>query len=540
VNCFDHLFVGEATGPRLRPQNRPVEGPQSWAIRNTADLSSLDFARRLTQSAPYLVGSEMFRMDRRKFLTTSLGAAAACTCSGRSALAESPGLPRPVAVDVDPSKTLGAIPENFIGLGYEISSVAQAGLLSPRNAAYIQFVKNLGARGVIRIGGNTSDYSSYSASGPAVSSPKATVVDDASLRDLGGFLRATGWELIWGLNLGGGTVENGLDEAASVIAAAGDNLLALEIGNEPDLFAGGVAHRPRGYSYADYLKEYRAFKSSLRAKFPKVPLAGPDAANHTDWVGQFATDEGKDIKLLTHHYYAEGPPTNPASTIENLLETDPKLGRILDQCTAAAGNSGVPFRICETNSCFGGGKPGVSDTLASALWGLDFLFTLAWAGSAGVNIETGVNQLGFVSSYSPIFDDLQGHYTARPIYYAMLAFGQASRGVKVGVKCDTNGLSVKVYATKEPSGRVCITLISKETRTDAAVTVKMSTHAKRATVLHLGGPSLDSKTGVTLGGAEVDADGRWKRPAPESAQIRHGSCDVLLAAASAAVVIVEK
>jgi hypothetical protein len=44
----------------------------------------------------------------------------------------------------------------------------------------------------------------------------------------------------------------------------------------------------------------------------------------------------------------------------------------------------------------------VSDTFAAALWVLDFMFTLALAGCAGVNMETGVDQLGFISYYSPM------------------------------------------------------------------------------------------------------------------------------------------
>ena len=59
---------------------------------------------------------------------------------------------------------------------------------------------------------------------------------------------------------------------------------------------------------------------------------------------------------------------------------------------------------------------------------LDFIFTLASAGCAGVNIETGVNQLGFISSYSPIGDDEHGHYWAAPEYYGMLAFAQYGGG----------------------------------------------------------------------------------------------------------------
>jgi hypothetical protein len=68
--------------------------------------------------------------------------------------------------------------------------------------------------------------------------------------------------------------------------------------------------------------------------------------------------------------------------------------------------------------------------MASALWVLDYHFTLAANGCSGANMETGVNQLGFVSSYSPIGDDGHGHYSARPEYYGMLAFSHAARGTQ--------------------------------------------------------------------------------------------------------------
>ena len=129
----------------------------------------------------------------------------------------------------------------------------------------------------------------------------------------------------------------------------------------------------------------------------------------------------------------------------------------------------MPYRICETNSCFGGGKPGVSDTFASALWGLDFLFTLAAADAGGANLETGVNQHGFISSYSPLGDDEQGHYSAKPLYYGMLAFAQASRGRRVEAQFDAGNLRVKAYAVLDEDRRLSVTLINKEASQDVEV-----------------------------------------------------------------------
>ena len=56
-------------------------------------------------------------------------------------------------------------------------------------------------------------------------------------------------------------------------------------------------------------------------------------------------------------------------SIDKLLHPDPKLGPVLAELQAASKSCCVPYRICGTNSFSGRGKPGVSDTFASALWG---------------------------------------------------------------------------------------------------------------------------------------------------------------------------
>ena len=328
--------------------------------------------------------------------------------------------------------------------------------------------------------------------------------NEENLRSLGTFLRATGWDLIWGLNLGGGSEQDAVDEAHAVLSAAKEKLLAFEIGNEPDLF--GHAHRPSGYGYQEYLEEYRRYKSAIRAKLPNAPFAGPDAASATDWVTKFAADEGSDLKLLTHHYYREC--ANPGSTLEKLLKSDPKLKPELDLLRAAAESSHVPYRICETNSFCGGGKPGVSDTFGAALWTLDFMFTLASAGAAGVNMETGVNQLDFVSSYSPIGDNRHGFYTAMPGYYGMLAFALAGQGQRVAVDCDTAGLNLTAYGAVREN-RLSLTIVNKDPSGDANVRIHADRKFARARVSRLTGPSLESKNGMKLGGSSVSANGNW-------------------------------
>lgn len=474
-------------------------------------------------------------MNRRRFIAGCGSTAALLTAKVSSAQSEqAPDHEQAVRIKVNTGQALGEIAQNFVGLGYEISSVAIPGLLSAANHTYVQLVRTLGTQGVIRIGGNTSDDASFSPNGKAVAAPKGTVVDDRSLRELGSFLDATGWKLIWGLNLGSGSEQNAVAEAQSVAAIAKGKLLAFEIGNEPDLFKNNAAHRPRNYSYNDYLAEFRRYKAAIRAKLPGAPFAGPDAAGATDWVTRFASDEGSDLKLLTHHYYREC--AGPNSTLQKLLDTDPKLSPELQKLRTASTSAHVPYRICETNSFCGGGKPGVSDTFGAALWALDFMFTLAWADAGGLNMETGLNQLGFVSSYSPIGDDGHGRYSATPEYYGMLAFAQACGGQRLAAEYDSSGVNLAIYPVLRKGGRVSVTIINKDETRNARVGVTADRKFREASIIRLSAPSLQSKSGVTLGGSAVSSDGNWTPVQVERSTLDDRGCEIAVAAASAAIV----
>lgn len=436
-----------------------------------------------------------------------------------------------VTIAVDASRTLGAIPADYMGLGYEISSVAIPGLLAAKNAPYVQLVKNLGRRGVIRIGGNTSDFATYAANGAPVSAPKGSVVNEANLVELRGFLDAIGWRLIWGLNLGGGTLDNAVEEARAVSRVFGDRLIALQVGNEPDLFNRN-GHRPASYGYDDWLKEYRRTKAAVRAVVPGAPFAGPDLAGTADWMTRFARDEGGDIALLTAHHYITGQ-ANPGVSQELMLAEEKKYQGALATFRAASQAAHKPWRMCETASFSGGGREGVSDTFAAALWALDYLFVLASYGCAGVNMETGVNHLGWISHYTPISDDLKGHYGAAPEYYGPLAFAQIAPGALVPVQVQSNGLNLTAYGVKGGRG-LALAVINKDASQDADASVRVTGYS-RARLMRLTGPALSAKDGVMLGGAPVASDGTWNGVS-EPVRVSNGRASLHVPAGSAALV----
>jgi hypothetical protein len=204
---------------------------------------------------------------------------------------------------------------------------------------------------------------------------------------------------------------------------------------------------------------------------------------------------------------------------------------------AASLSCGVPYRICEVNSFSGGGRPGVSDTMAGALWALDYMFTVASHGGSGVNMETGVNQHGFISSYSPIGDDEQGHYSAKPEYYGLLAFSLAACGELLSTEVEPNTAAIKAYATRLSNGALTLTLINKGNVASVAhVDTGGRSLNREASVIRLKAPAVDAKTGITLGGAEVTARGTWKPAVPEILDVRKAQLSLSLPAASAAMV----
>ena len=431
--------------------------------------------------------------------------------------------------DAEPVK----LPEDFIGLGYEMSSAARLGLLSAENQAYVQLVQNLGAHGVLRLGGIVRDFTRYEPAGAVITEPKRTVVTRRSLEQLRGFLDRTGWRAIWSVNFGAGTLADAITEARDVASILGTRLLAIELGNEVENYGRGTHPlRMPPYGYESYRAEYTQWRAAMLTAVPGLRFAAPDTAASVEWVERMALDSHNDahgdVQLLTTHYYRGD---QKLGTEEQLMQPDPELRAKLERLGRASQTSGIPWRMCETNSFFGGGRPGISDTLAGALWTLDYMLLLAQYGCAGVNIETGMNQLGFVSSYSPVQDDGAGHNTAGAPYYGMLAFAQAVAGCSTVLKCslDAGDSTLTAYALGEGRRMRSVVLINKSHT--VRVVSRRSIPLGRASMLRLTAPSLESTGGITLGGRAVDAEGRWSSSRAESSE----HAEIVVAPASATI-----
>ncbi len=425
------------------------------------------------------------------------------------------------------------LPVNFTGLGYEMSSVAPLGLLSPGNQIYVNLVRGLGRAGVIRVGGIVADYTRYLPYGAIRATPEDTVITNSSLEQFGRFLEAIGWQAIWSLNFAQGSIGEAVAEARSVAAVLGNRLLCLELGNEVEAYSAGF--RWPVYRYQAYREEFNRWRDAIVKALPGAAFAAPDTAASVEWVERMAADAHGDVQLLTTHYYFT---RQDHGTAEDLLHPDPRLMNILARLRAASTASHIPWRMCETNSFSGGGRRGVSDTFLGALWTLDYMLLLAASGASGVNMETGVNQLGFISFYSPIEDDSHGNNSAGIPYYGMLAFAEAARGcdevvaLQLPSQPPSSPGNLTGYALGDRDGYSAAAIVNRGDR-DARVSLVPLGFHRPLRALRLLAPSLSSKTGVTLAGASVDENGTWKpahieQAEPSSLLVPKASAVVLL------------
>jgi hypothetical protein len=416
-------------------------------------------------------------------------------------------------IGVDYEAAGRAIAPDFIGLSYESAVVAANDFFTADNRMLLRLLRTLGPKGVLRVGGNTSERTRWTTQDTAA--PKETfLITPPAIDRLAGFLRALGWRLIYGLNLATGTPEQAAAEAVYVAHAVGPLLVAFQIGNEPDGFGRWSDVRPKTYDVAAFLGEWRRFHAAIRAAVPDAPFAGPDVAAETGWIAPFAD---------------AAPASNPAVTLTKLMRSADQIVPVLAEMAAIGTAHRLPWRIAETNSVYAGGRPGVSDTLGAALWGAELMFQIAAAGGSGVNFHAGEDKI-----YTPISHGHGGGLTARALYYGMLMFAQAA-GDLVPTKLDSGGAILAAYAVRAADGALRLVVINKDTR---AVSARIAPGRRFANgdVWRLTGPALDATAGVRFGGTTIDDYGGWAPAAREDAQFDAGAIVLDLAGASAALI----
>jgi hypothetical protein len=421
-----------------------------------------------------------------------------------------------ITIELSPSTAeWPKLPVDFVGLSYESGQLYNPDFFAPSNVALIKAFRELTPEGVLRMGGHLSNITPWEGAGqsdpkqvrgvrhgiedywewplvdPSVQNKKLGMITRAALSNLRGFLDAVDWRLLYGLNFASGSAARAADEAAAVSEILGDRLIAFVIGNEPDGFGEDPFFREKDYTVTQYITEWKRWVKTIRARVPSAQFAGPDTEGKVGtWALEFAQSTRGEAMLLTSHYYGMGPASAPGMTAERLLAkaTEKLDAEIAAVHAAQAAARGTPYRMDEGNSCFGGGKAGVSDSYASALWAADYMLRAACAGFAGVNLHGGGTGI-----YTPIESSRDAAAKPRAVYYGM-QLAQRFVGSRVAPCHLKTSANVTAYQGVK-QGRTMLAVVNKGA---SSVKVSLPTPLQGAKLWELSGPALDAKTGVSF------------------------------------------
>lgn len=446
-------------------------------------------------------------------------------------------------VSSDPAGFIGS---QYIGLSYP-KGVLHTRLLAASNTDLVALCRRLGT-GVLRIGGSEVDRTVWTAEGPGETARR---ISPSDVDALASFVKATGWHCLYGVNLGGsatGTTNPALaaEEVAYVHRLLGDQLLGIEIGNEPNLYNRPNQYYPDNWTLAKFIALWREYREAILAVTPGVAITGPATVGAVEtWTIPFGKQVGKsEISLLTQHYY-RGNGAAPASSAANLMQTDPKLFSELRALLTCSAEIGVPYRMAECNTYYGYDRPNAEGAKAavgaydSALWAIDFLFECALGGSVGVNMHSLSSGLG----YAPIAFSESRVLEARPEYYGMLLFTLAGEGTLYHTQFNAGDLNATAYAVKGSAGTWSIVVNNKESKTHLRLNIQLPRAARSAALLELtqrsgqsAGPDLMATNGITIQGSPISKDGSFA-PGPAYTLSSSGSQFSCYAPALSAVLI---
>jgi hypothetical protein len=415
-----------------------------------------------------------------------------------------------ITIVVSPASS-GTVGTDFAGFSYEKSSMGY-GIFNANTPNLVGLFQRLGPS-LLRIGANEVDIVTWAPTGVG---GDPTHVAPKDIDNLAAFLKLAGWKVLYGLNLKTSNAATEAGEAAYAASVLGTSLWAFEVGNESDIYE----------SEATYLANFTAYVAAIRARVPGAKFAGPGLTRVNNSV-LFASQVPADILALTHHYYIACGCSATAS-IPNMLGTSPAgVDGVLQ---AAQTKNQIPqWRWSEANNYYTGGKGGVSDSFASALWVLDFLSTAAIHGGSGVNFHGGYGPQ-FPLHYTPIaFGTTPLPTGARPEFYAMYLFTLAGAGA-AHTALVTGLAGVSAYGI----GNNVLIVNKTATALDATVTVPAAPSSARQIVLTA--PALGSLAGVTIGGASIALNGSVS-PQATACSVSGNSVRALVPGNSAAVVL---
>jgi hypothetical protein len=362
-----------------------------------------------------------------------------------------------VTVTLDTKNPGAAIPPDFSGLSFEaailLANENGVRYFRPDNLPLINLFHTLGIKS-LRIGGNTSDRDAKQ------------LPSEADLDSLFAFAKTAGVKVIYCLRLHNGDPQTDAATAKYIMDHYAPLVDCFSIGQEPSAY-------PKPYSYDNYRDDWKKFADAIVAAVPGVKFCGPGVHNNADWARRFMADFGRSnhVVLITEHLYAGGAGNkvpSPEIGRDRMLSDEfiGKYQKLHDGFVPMAVSNSLPYRLEEVNNYFNGGATNVSNTFASALWGLDFMYWWAAHGAAGLNFHTGDKvAAGYTlqpSKYTAFFSTTNG-YIIRPLGCGIKAFELGCHGRFIPMTISNpDHLNLSAYAVLENGKTLCLTIINKE------------------------------------------------------------------------------
>lgn len=506
----------------------------------------------------------------------------------------------PVKLTVDTSNHEFAIPDDFVGLGFETKSVlpntygVSGYFFSPQNKQLITLFRNTGIKN-IRVGGGTVD-GSGNGKRCATGTPSFKDIDN-----LFEFARLAGVKIIYSvrlLNVKSCDNPNLASDDAKIAhyiwRKYRANLDSFSIGNEPDV--SDYHSRPgrvvdpsiyetkpgvSGSAYPSYFAAWQRIAQAIHKEVPGAKISGPETAvsgtgsftpdpsEGISWTQQFAKDvkdSGMFKEALQHHYVWGRPGTTTVQeAIDDMLssawdeDTSQGMQRahnggtarfnpypfVYGRVLAPLVSYGVPYRMTEANDCLHG-VHGASDGFAAALWALDYMHWWAAHHMAGVNFHNNpwLPTDTIVPDPNPCSPSGCGNYHATAKALGMKAFSLGSHGYVESVTVDNPGkINLTAYAVGTDR-ELYVTIINKSHSTthdvtDANVVIEapgFNSAAVDAMVLTDGEPGNADLMAGTLGGSGIPNDAPWDGKWAPVGHVQTGKIKITVQSTTAVVV----
>ena len=380
-------------------------------------------------------------------------------------------------VSVDPTRLGHEVPRSYLGLSVEWDSVERyarhAGALRRLLAPLARSQRGL----ALRIGGDSGDQSWWNPHGRRRPRGVLHNITPRTLDALAALRDATGdGPVTLGLNLARRDPANAL----ALVRAARERLDVdtLELGNEPDLYTLAKRFRSNGhvhvrvrkrarYDPAAYGRDVARYLDALGAQHARFAVAGFAKPNWWGFLPGLLDRWHRRARVLAVHMYAlpycNRIPPGAARWLTS-AEASRKLASKIGPIRRLAHRRGLEMRVDELNSAVCGGRRGISDRPAAALWLADLLFALANRGTAQADVHTWVHAV-----YAPFTPRGRRGIRPRPLFAGMSAFTRAApAGSRLAATRVFGG--VRAWATRDGDGVVRVLLVApRATRVTVSV-----------------------------------------------------------------------